>query len=467
MLFSEEEISQLKFCGEIARSLNIYYSRMMSNNQDKISNARNDSIWLDKEILFDKLKLNIQEFDGVILFGLSEKNKNILVDQFNRFNNIVQLLGGEVRESGDVEKELMLFILNIYKFIDELFNENGVFSDHLSNINFKDRAFRILQYFSDINERFSFGFQQNKTKIYDRLVLLEDHYRKLREEITENSNLMHKTVDTIVLENEKYFNAQLNDLIQGLRGSLTNIHNMYEEEVRGRVDSLKASVIQADQDFKSTLKDYTELKKIVNLKGEMTITDHYKNKAVLERITYWIMTLGTFAIIFFSINLAMKSLDEYKAKTNIPISTLIKQYNDIPVEKLEKAYAAQQDRALTYLLLRLALSILIFSTIIYTSRVAYRSYVHMRHSENMRLKLATLRPFINQLEKEDRNQIHKDLVPDYFGKDAGMVDSAHEKFKDLPANVSAVAMKAIEQISGSSNSSGTEKNGKKPEGGTE
>ncbi|KRJ22688.1 hypothetical protein APC81_16730 [Acinetobacter baumannii] len=278
---------------------------------------------------------------------------------------------------------------------------------------------------------------------------------------------MHKTVDTIVLENEKYFNAQLNDLIQGLRGSLTNIHNMYEEEVRGRVDSLKASVIQADQDFKSTLKDYTELKKIVNLKGEMTITDHYKNKAVLERITYWIMTLGTFAIIFFSINLAMKSLDEYKAKTNIPISTLIKQYNDIPVEKLEKAYAAQQDRALTYLLLRLALSILIFSTIIYTSRVAYRSYVHMRHSENMRLKLATLRPFINQLEKEDRNQIHKDLVPDYFGKDAGMVDSAHEKFKDLPANVSAVAMKAIEQISGSSNSSGTEKNGKKPEGGTE
>jgi hypothetical protein len=91
----------------------------------------------------------------------------------------------------------------------------------------------------------------------------------------------------------------------------------------------------------------------------------------------------------------------------------------------------------------------------------------MRHSENMMLKLATLRPFINQLDEEDRNQIHKDLVPDYFGKDAGMVDSTNEKFKDLPANVSAVAMKAIEQISGSGSNSSTEKNGKKSEGGTE
>ncbi|MFW2014659.1 hypothetical protein [Acinetobacter bereziniae] len=65
----------------------------------------------------------------------------------------------------------------------------------------------------------------------------------------------------------------------------------------------------------------------------------------------------------------------------------------------------------------------------------------------MMLKLATLRPFINQLNETERNQIHKDLVPDYFGKDAGMVDSMNEKFKDIPSNVSAIAIKAIEQIS--------------------
>lgn len=62
----------------------------------------------------------------------------------------------------------------------------------------------------------------------------------------------------------------------------------------------------------------------------------------------------------------------------------------------------------------------------------------------MKLKLSSLRPFINQLEPDDRKQIHKDLVPDYFGKDAGMIDVAGEKFKDFPTNVSAVVMKAMD-----------------------
>ncbi|MDC4505777.1 hypothetical protein NQ775_18290, partial [Acinetobacter baumannii] len=163
-------------------------------------------------------------------------------------------------------------------------------------------------------------------------------------------------------------------------------------------------------------------------------------------------TIATFIIIILSICLALNGLNEYKRKTDVPVTTLIEKYKDQPVDKIEKIYSAAQTNALIYLVLRLIFSVLLFSSIIYTSRVAYRAYVHMRHSENMMLKLATLRPFINQLDEEDRNQIHKDLVPDYFGKDAGMVDSTNEKFKDLPANVSAVAMKAIEQISGGSSS---------------
>ncbi len=111
--------------------------------------------------------------------------------------------------------------------------------------------------------------------------------------------------------------------------------------------------------------------------------------------------------------------------------------------------------------MRLIFSILLFLTVIYTSRIAIRAYSHWRHSENMHLKLASLRPFINQLQEEERNQIYKELVPDYFGKDAGLVDTANEKFKDLPANVSAVAIKAIEQISGGSSSGKAENNSKK------
>ena len=113
--------------------------------------------------------------------------------------------------------------------------------------------------------------------------------------------------------------------------------------------------------------------------------------------------------------------------------------------------------------MRLVISILLFLSLIYTSRIAYRSYIHWRHSENMHLKLASLRPFINHLNEEERSKIHKDLIPDYFGKDAGVIDnSISEKFNDLPANISAIAIKAIEQISaGGNNLNKTESSSKK------
>jgi hypothetical protein len=304
-------------------------------------------------------------------------------------------------------------------------------------------------------------------KLYDRVVLLEEEIKRLYKELRISSAQIKETVDGFVLTQQDYFNEQLNSLIDSLRSSLGSIHNKYESEVKGKVENLEALVDLTDQDFKSTFNDYNQLKGLVNIKGEMLITDHYKKRAFWERITYWAMTIATFIIIILSICLALNGLNEYKAKTDVPVTTLIENYKDQPVEKIEKIYSSAQTNALIYLVLRLIFSVLLFSSIIYTSRVAYRAYVHMRHSENMMLKLATLRPFINQLDEEDRNQIHKDLVPDYFGKDAGMVDSTNEKFKDLPANVSAVAMKAIEQISGSGSNSSTEKNGKKSEGGTE
>ncbi|MDH2573359.1 hypothetical protein QDT71_01680 [Acinetobacter baumannii] len=200
---------------------------------------------------------------------------------------------------------------------------------------------------------------------------------------------------------------------------------------------------------------------MVNAKGEQEVTNYYKNKADWERFTYWFMTTLTFIIIGGAICLATLSLNDYKTKTSINIDEWSQKLKNQPIEKIEKIYELQQKNALIYLILRLVISIFLFSSIIYTSRIAYRAYIHMRHSENMRLKLATLRPFINHLDSNDKKQIHKDLIPDYFGKDAGLVDTANEKFKDLPANVSAVAMKAIEQISGSGSNSSTEKNGKK------
>ncbi|MDC4908985.1 hypothetical protein NQ998_18315 [Acinetobacter baumannii] len=69
---------------------------------------------------------------------------------------------------------------------------------------------------------------------------------------------------------------------------------------------------------------------------------------------------------------------------------------------------------------------------------------------------------------DDITQIRKNLIPDFFGKDAGNIDSNNESFKDLPSNVSALAAKAIEQVGNNiGTKSTTEKNDKKSESGTE
>ncbi|MEQ1107992.1 hypothetical protein [Acinetobacter seifertii] len=413
--------------------------------------------------VFEKLKSIIVKLDSLLNSKLFEEDYNTLKEFFSQFKKSNEYIDYNSYDHRIDNNNFRYFIYDFYFFVNRLFKHVDYYKK-LNSSALKVAANSILNELYSINDFYGMGSSKSdNNKTYERVVLLEEELKKLSKKVDSNSILIKSTVDGFILSNEQDYKHQLNTLLDGLRSSLSDIHTTYENEIKGKVESLGHSVKKTNEDFQSTYDDYQILKKLVQAKGEQQVTDHYKKKALWERITYWVMTIGTFGIIIWSICLALNGLDEYKAKTNLSISAMVQQYKDQPVEKIEKIYSVVQNNALTYLVLRLIFSVLLFSSIIYTSRVAYRAYVHMRHSENMMLKLATLRPFINQLKEDERNQIHKDLVPDYFGKDAGLVDIANEKFKDLPANVSAVAMKAIEQISGSGSSSSKEKNNKKPE----
>ncbi|WP_151750150.1 hypothetical protein [Acinetobacter seifertii] len=351
------------------------------------------------------------------------------------------------------------FIIKLKTCVDDFLNLSQLHNENFSII--WDNSTDLVYFFDLIGKIINFNnLSESNSALENKILLVEDRVNRITKRVEDQEILLKK-------ESSLFFKNEFDDMYKEIKKNcearvirLNELQLRYtyslEEDIKNLQKDLNNLIIlvnNAESDFKNTYEDYEILKKMVQAKGEQQITDHYKNRAFWERVTYWTMTAVTFLIIILSIFLALNGLNEYKKKTDIPVSSFIKQYKDQPIEKIEKIYSFAQENALIYLVLRLIFSILLFSSIIYTSRVAYRAYVHMRHSENMMLKLATLRPFINQLGEEDRNQIHKDLVPDYFGKDAGMVDSANEKFKDLPANVSAVAMKAIEQISGGGNNS--------------
>lgn len=462
MLFNEDDKSNLIYLNKIADSINKYSDFIILSKvgtiklNSAVGDVNNFLYLLKESILFidnffakSDNKNNYENIEEAIiylqsnleahfgLFGTSEDNKSV----------------ADVNAEQAVAVYLS-YIVNFFKKIIE-FEEELTDVDDIKFLKFLAKTRRISSFLSG----------EVKYLVDD----LNEKIRSLDNKITVGGfkEVYKKDIASFLEKESVLFDKKTSNLLQNFRKDINTIQYDYENELKTKVHEMRISIDETNLNIKDTIKDYEDIKKIINLKGEQLVTDHYSDKAKEEKIVYWGATLATIGIIFFSIFLAMSSLKEYRESTDIPVNSLLETYTIQTVDRVEQIYNIAQRNALIYLILRLIISILIFSSIIYTSRVAYRAYIHMRHSENMMLKLATLRPFINQLNEEDRNQIHKDLVPDFFGKDAGMIDTTNEKFKDLPTNVSALAAKAIEQISVNGSNSSIGKNTKNPTNGSE
>ncbi len=444
MVFQNSEIDNLNYIKPLAIRINLLFVKIDGLIYPyEIAEGNSDEFQLNKDKFYElisELKVYIESLEREI--SLHPVDLSSIVQGF--IENINQI--EDFKVVSRIFDNFRFYFLDFHREVESSFGElllNGykTFVNVVAN-----HAKDLSVYFGGLSVLY-----KNRENEKDEIKKLTNLFNGLEERYKIN------------YENESSeFKVKIDELVQRFSDELSVIRATFKLNIEDQANILKNKIETVDGDFKNTVKDFETLKKFINAKGEVEVTNHYRKKARTEWWTYWIVTILTCVIIGYSIHSALKGLDEYKLKTNTSIETMLVKYKDQPAEKIEKINDAVQRSALTYLILRLVFSLLLFSTIIYTSRIAYRAYIHMRHSENMMLKLATLRPFINQLDEAERNQIHKDLVPDYFGKDAGMVDGVNEKFKDLPANVSAVAMKAIEQI-GSGGGSSEGKNDKKEE----
>lgn len=444
MVFQNSEIDNLNYIKPLALRINLLFIKIDGLIYPyEIAEGNSDEFQLNKDKFYElisELKVYIESLEREI--SLHPVDLSSIIQGFIENISLIE----DSKVVSRIFDNFRFYFLDFHREVESSFGEL-VLNGYKTFVNVvANHAKDLSVYFGGLN-------------------ILYKSRENEKDEIKKLTNLFNGLEERykINYENESGdFKTKIDDLVQKFNDELSVIRAAFKLNIEDQANILKNNIATVDNDFKNTVKDFEMLKKFINAKGELEVTDHYKKKATTESRTYWAMTVLTFGVIILSITLALKGLNEYKEKSDISVDKMLVKYKDQPVEKIEKINNAVQRSALTYLILRLVFSLLLFSTIIYTSRIAYRAYIHMRHSENMMLKLATLRPFINQLDEAERNQIHKDLVPDYFGKDAGMVDGVNEKFKDLPANVSAVAMKAIEQI-GSGGGSSEGKNDKKEE----
>ncbi|EHU2953668.1 hypothetical protein ACT4ZI_15185 [Acinetobacter baumannii] len=466
MLFTEEEIEKLSVLADTARILNRYYGLFNGLNTVyiEIDQSLEENFLF---ILFQELKINLIKYDLIInkyindLTIFKEEFKNYNIDLMNLIDNFINFRdenGEESKNYRDLFRSFIQIILNLFK------NSLSLYSiDH--KINNDDKVY--LYYF--LGRLVSFNFDQNlygffKNDVNGKLDQLDDNFNLLRNSFNlykENTEAgIHDVIDQV---KEKY-NKELVDLLSNFRDKYREIENSFDFEINTKYKKLISDLNEGEASLNELFGDLKLYKSIISESTENEISKHYSLKADKEKKTYWLATSISVAIIVISLGSAWLGLNDYYqsyVSVDYCFSTVINNSYADCVKRLQVTRESTQNFAFNYLVMRLIFSILLFLTVIYTSRIAIRAYSHWRHSENMHLKLASLRPFINQLQEEERNQIYKELVPDYFGKDAGLVDTANEKFKDLPANVSAVAIKAIEQISGGSSSGKAENNSKK------
>lgn len=461
MLFTYKEINDFKLYSETFSLINNISTRL-----------DNTSISKDFEFVFDENE-DINSFFADLKVG------------FKYLYDLIYKTNADLHGHENAIEHLNVSLRNIQIGIESK-TEYLVFASLLDALlNYFNEVFINLDFYREFNDPTSNNEQvlihvvnkvinvwadkgkanrlREKESYKKRFSELEKKLLNLKEIIEKFENIQSKNVENFLNDARKKVSDEVLDSSRNYQLQVDNFFNKIDQEVIEKAEELKSKLTNTEVELENLGIGINSYNSIISGKVENEFSKYYLSKAKEEKKIYYGITIFSIILLVVSIVFAWLSLSKYYNNYVDPqgLKNTIKGLTSTEVEWVQKA-------AFLYLSLRLVISILIFLSVIYTGRIAYRAYLHWRHSENTHLKLSSLRPFINDLPLDDIKQIRKDLIPDFFGKDAGNIDSNNESFKDLPTNVSALAAKAIEQVGNNiGTKSTTEKNDKKSESGTE
>lgn len=464
MLFDIDDTEKLKAFKKFSNILNGY--EKVFSSQINIKNIFGYyEIDLDNYLII--LKNFIIKFDSLYSFF---SNENIYKAALDFINNLDE----NFENSDNVNSELASlfvanFFLSIFEFLKNLRNiikfDNTL---HVSYIDFMES--------DSFNEIYDFTQEfYNKTKIeknhtgkdgHSRALFLIDYKISTLDEKVENLGNQFNIINADYLlhkqnnfeEQRKILENNAREIYLSYQNDLNNLTKKFEKELEPEVHDLKVRLDNNRAELGSLLDDVKLYQDKMTNKAVAEMSAHYFDKSKFERNSYFALTLVSAIIIIFSVisayrgvnsyyneYVSTKSCDSSESRT-IKVNGAIKEMSfEECMKDLSVKREATQKYAFNYLIFRLSFSLLLFLAVIYASRIAMRAYNHWRQSENMYLKLNTLSPFIGSLDKSVRNDVHLSLVPDYFGKDAGMIENSKDAVKDIPTNISNIAIKAIEQ----------------------
>lgn len=476
MLFTDVEKNTFKYFNNLTFVLNAIFEKI----EEQYLSA--DKRYLDFNFfVFDYngfkrcFKYNFTYLENIIF----AKENILTVEQINevkaKINQYSYALGDFLEESNNKKYSKQFFILNIINLTLIFFEEiklNGtpfeiLFDNDNIDHDFKEYS-KNLKFIKDNIEDLGINNKDNIGGFFLKYDDIDAKLNDITKKYTVLENEFRIKMDNFFASKGRDFDKSVDGIILTFNKQLVEVQTPYENEIKNKISDLNDKYEESKNELLNLLGDLGSYKNILSVKTQDEISKHYSNKAKSEKITYWSATGATIFLILLSLSLVGWALYDYYTNY-ISISNCVGSKNiNSCIADLRAVREATQSFGLIFFVMRFAFSLLLFLTVVYTSRIAIRAYNHWRHSENMHLKLASLNPFIGNLDKDKRDEIHIGLVPDYFGKDSGVIEVQKDGLKDIPTNIANVAIKALEQAGGTfGGKSNTEKNDKKPDSGTE
>ena len=473
MLFTEQEKHNLKYFNNIANLLNIYIINF--KNSSYVSNlVKYYSVDLDtyskylKDIIFDLEDLLVADSNNY-------KNVNNFIEEFYKElqDNVSEFSHADIDKTVIIKKFFVMINSFLNKIKDWIFslvfqkNDSSINDNPLLRVVNSEPYTWVINYSvtksKDIDSSIQPMVENDKdilssNYLNNKIIILEDRVANIIKDLKIFLEDYKLSRDENFDEQRRLFEERANDALINYQNSLDEIKKQYQNDLIPQVSDLKSKLLNNKTELDSLLGDVKLYQDKMTNKAVAEMSAHYFDKSKFERNSYFAITLVSAIIIIFSVisayigvnsyyneYVSTKSCDSSQSRT-IKVNGAIKEMSfEECMKDLSVKREATQKYAFNYLIFRLSFSLLLFLAVIYASRIAMRAYNHWRQSENMYLKLNTLSPFIGSLDKSVRNDVHLSLVPDYFGKDAGMVESSKDAVKDLPTNISNIAIKAIEQ----------------------
>ncbi|MFB1094225.1 hypothetical protein ACEWH9_08620 [Vibrio diabolicus] len=246
----------------------------------------------------------------------------------------------------------------------------------------------------------------------------------VEETLAENKDSLHD----FIVENQN----RLNDIIRKasadssleIQQAQTNAQQSFEKHVNDNIGSIDKRITEKVSSY-DELKDRMEnslKEKVETLEAQISIltsgvmADQHIKQANTERNVYWALQIFGFLFMIAAIYSGSVFFSEI---TNIRLPLLPKP--DLVIH-VDGAIGAGQNPT-TLMFLRLSMIILLTAPAIYLLKEAA---VH-RHKENLYrqrgIQLATISPYLEELEKEERAAIKKELVSSFFQFHDGKADT--------------------------------------------